>query len=533
MKSLIVQAHGLGDVVQTSVVLQHLARHRPDWEIDVICGIGKETALRGLCHAVYHDKQIHPVRSDYERVFNLGWTECYNLYADSPCTKACKCLREVFLITPELDLCRYVIHPTEEDFAAADNYLESLGCRREDDRYNAVIIHYQGNTSARKKDLAHTDAAAICELAIANGFVPIILDWDRRSRIPDQKKVFNPGAGHPLWHGYGTGDAGRMAALIERSRLFAGIDSGPGKVAGATSTPTVIAWRQHHPLMFHHLCENTLHLVPVKHREIHPAQHDGPYQFFRDHYEYIEYEDLTATLIQAYAGKLNVTSVPWNPMRRSHMLQARSFHIEYYEEHRQAGLDYLGHGEWQESYGRWLVDALSLKDKDVLDIGCACGSIAFGLQKAGCRPHGIDLNNHMIALGKQRFPVPLYVCDAVNLHLFGDESFDCVHSNQVAEHWKERLVPEILQEVKRVLKPGGVFFTVLDTADLFERQGRQHEKEDPTNGCIRPLAWWLEALRAAGFVDVRVEHESAMTEHPKSFFRRYDWDWWLVRKGTE
>ena len=33
------------------------------------------------------------------------------------------------------------------------------------------------------------------------------------------------------------------------------------------------------------------------------------------------------------------------------------------------------------------------------------------------------------------------MCDAVNLHLFGDGSWDAVHTAQVAEHWRPELVP--------------------------------------------------------------------------------------------
>jgi len=50
---------------------------------------------------------------------------------------------------------------------------------------------------------------------------------------------------------------------------------------------------------------------------------------------------------------------------------------------------------------------------------------------------GVDLNEHMIALGREKWPGMaglLHVADAVNLHMFSDESWDAVHSSQVAEH---------------------------------------------------------------------------------------------------
>src|SRR5262249_33146023 len=145
----------------------------------------------------------------------------------------------------------------------------------------------------------------------------------------------------------------------------------------------------------------------------------------------------------------------------------------------------------------------------------------------------VDLNNHTIYLGRLKFPVPLYVCDLVNLHLFGDESFALIHTNQCAEHWRKELVPFILRELHRVLKPGGILWSALDTVEGFERQGRQGEEEDPTNRCIERLSWWLKQARAAGFVDVRAEWEPRLQAHPLSFFRRYDWDWFCVQKDSK
>ncbi len=212
-------------------------------------------------------------------------------------------------------------------------------------------------------------------------------------------------------------------------------------------------------------------------------------------------------------------------------LTATSFDRRYYEEHREAGLDYLGHGDWQHAYGRWLADSLRWRGKQVLDVGCACGSIAEGLRAAGVHSNGIDCNNHMIALGRERFPeMPLWVCDTVNLHLFADCSLNAIHSNQAAEHFRPELVPFILREWYRVLKPGGLAFTVLDTPELYVRQDRRLEEEDPTHTCVRSLSWWHAQLQAAGFQDAAEEYRTELTTHAESYFNQYDWDWWLFRK---
>src|SRR5262249_35606636 len=104
--------------------------------------------------------------------------------------------------------------------------------------------------------------------------------------------------------------------------------------------------------------------------------------------------------------------------------------------------DYLGFGDWQRQYGRWLVESLGWKGQRVLDVGCACGSVLRGLGEAGAVVQGVDVSEHMVGLGRQTWPdmAPLlHVCDAVNLHLFGEACWDGLHSGQVAEHFKPEL----------------------------------------------------------------------------------------------
>ena len=94
-------------------------------------------------------------------------------------------------------------------------------------RYPVVLIHYQGNTSAEYKNLPHDLARQVCDQVIQAGFVPIILDWDNRSPLPDGKRIHNPHVDLDIWGGIGTGDAEVLAALIELSTLVIGVDSGP------------------------------------------------------------------------------------------------------------------------------------------------------------------------------------------------------------------------------------------------------------------------------------------------------------------
>jgi ADP-heptose:LPS heptosyltransferase/SAM-dependent methyltransferase len=186
----------------------------------------------------------------------------------------------------------------------------------------------------------------------------------------------------------------------------------------------------------------------------------------------------------------------------------------YYQERKRAGLDYLAYGDWQRDYGRWLVQSLGWHGKRVLDVGCACGAILRGLTEAGALVQGVDINEYMIALGREQWPAladKLFVCDAVNLHPFPDAAFDAVHAAQAAGEWKPDLVPHILQELARVTASRGVLFWCLD----------RHANP-------QPMSWWQEQLERTGWQPCSGDFEPALRRDPDSFLNRYQWDWLLA-----
>ena len=257
-------SHGIGDGAQFSVILKHLRKYRPDWIVDVVSGRGKHTAFRGLCNATYFDGQPRPDESTYDEARWVNWVENYNGYSDKPNSKITNCLAEEFHIPYDAILGRYEIHYTPDECDRAREWLADVGVKRlSNGRFQAVGLHYEGNTSTEKKNIGHHFARAVCEAVVGVGGKVILFDWDRRSPIPDGVNVINPGVGpSDLWGNFGSGDAGMIAAVVDQLSGFVGIDSGPGKIASATDTPTVIVWTGHNPLQFHDPAPNTLHLVP-------------------------------------------------------------------------------------------------------------------------------------------------------------------------------------------------------------------------------------------------------------------------------
>lgn len=306
MNILIKFRHGLGDAAQLTLVLTHLRHAHPDWNIDVAALPGKHSAFHGLCRNVFllPGQELPPAQ--YDRIFSLDWPECATCYANWPSTKAERCLQEVFQIEPAGERCRYTILPSQEAVDLARRYLEQV-CMvhpNADGRYPVVLIHYEGNTSGRDKNLSHAVAGRLCDTILECGAVPVILDWDDRSPLPDGRRIHNPHADLELWQGLGTGDAGALAALMEMATLVVGVDSGPLHVAGATSTPTIGVWTHHHPLHYFSHADHVIHLVPQNHPRLLRGDRDLGQRYFDEHYRSRIYDNLESELAGAVRDRL-------------------------------------------------------------------------------------------------------------------------------------------------------------------------------------------------------------------------------------
>lgn len=275
--------HGLGDAIQLTSVLGHLKFYYPDWDLTIWVGHGKHSALRSFGTVVTSDP-----KSKFDAVYDLDWWECDRCFRNTPSTKAELCLTNVFKLEPLPELAHYTVPVSEHAMGAARGYLTSIGATEAAGRFNVALLHYEGNTSTAEKNLSLETAAVICATIKRNGLIPVILDWDDRSRLPDQKTIFCPSKRHPIWDGHGTGDADTIAALIKQSAIFIGIDSGPQKVAMSTDTPTVAIWVRMFPAHYSIPTENTIHLCPPD-IERH-AKGPEAVEFFKSRYRHATYQ---------------------------------------------------------------------------------------------------------------------------------------------------------------------------------------------------------------------------------------------------
>lgn len=223
-------------------------------------------------------------------------------------------------------------------------------------------------------------------------------------------------------------------------------------------------------------------------------------------------------------------------------LTVKEFNKSYYEEHKDAGLDYLGHGYWQESYARMVVDATCqymYNNPFFLDIGCACGSILYGFKKLNLfsRVLGVDLNAHMVALGKKTFSFQddELICRSASDIPLEDKSITLVHSAQVFEHIPENNIDGIIKEMWRVMRDDGRAFIALDAVRIDENV--EMYMGDPTHVTLKSPDFWSNLFMENGFYfDVESYDRYARAPHgptkgiEESFFSAYHWSVWVLKK---
>ena len=109
---------------------------------------------------------------------------------------------------------------------------------------------------------------------------------------------------------------------------------------------------------------------------------------------------------------------------------------------------------------RWLARAVSARATTVLDVACGAGAMTRELERPGRLVVGVDISSAELELAARRSEGPWVRGDALRLP-FADESLDAVVSSMgmVVVHPTSKL----LEEVARVLKPGGMLAFIAPT----------------------------------------------------------------------
>jgi len=164
--------------------------------------------------------------------------------------------------------------------------------------------------------------------------------------------------------------------------------------------------------------------------------------------------------------------------------------------------------------------------KDVLEIGCGDGSLAFLLAENGNRVVAVDISEIALAVcneGKARRGDPEVVFkrgEATEIEC-PDSTFDFVISQDLVEHLAGELMPAHLREVCRVLKPGGSYVFWTPTRLYGSTSMGMHLKEYNLREAVK-------AVEAEGFkavwVDARLYKIGVLAEMP-SFAKSLAFAW--------
>ncbi len=131
----------------------------------------------------------------------------------------------------------------------------------------------------------------------------------------------------------------------------------------------------------------------------------------------------------------------------------------------------------------WIDEKISLKDKQILDVGTGTGAWAASLKNAGATAvTGIDFSHKMLAEAKKNHKdINFEIGDAENLHQFADNSFDIVTASYVLHGVKSDKRIKILSEMKRVSRKYVILQDFAGKTPLFIKLLETMERSDYKN----------------------------------------------------
>lgn len=100
------------------------------------------------------------------------------------------------------------------------------------------------------------------------------------------------------------------------------------------------------------------------------------------------------------------------------------------------------------------------KTTEVLDLCCGAGQTTQFLVRSSDRVTGLDISPVAIARAKKNVPQAQYVEGLAQKMPLDDNQFDLVHTSSALHEMTAEELEQILQEVYRVLKPGGILALV-------------------------------------------------------------------------
>lgn len=138
----------------------------------------------------------------------------------------------------------------------------------------------------------------------------------------------------------------------------------------------------------------------------------------------------------------------------------------------------------------------NVKGKKILDMGCGTGLYTKIIKKKGAKVKGIDLSEGMIKIAREEVPGVEFKVGSAEKLPYKNKEFDIVLAALMMEYFSSW--NKVLKEVKRVLKPNGLFIfstgnPVVNTLHRFYYKGRKfREIKDYFKEGVRVREWELK-----------------------------------------
>ncbi len=129
--------------------------------------------------------------------------------------------------------------------------------------------------------------------------------------------------------------------------------------------------------------------------------------------------------------------------------------------------------------------------KDILDIGCGPGHLAAAIARSHPQAHvrGLDLDPVQVRIARKHEAPNLSFDQGASHQLpLPDASLDWVITTESFHHWSRP--QESLDEIHRVLRPGGTFWIVEGAGDMTRGELEAWTGRRPFPG----LTWWVRAI---------------------------------------
>lgn len=282
------KGYGLGDAVQMSAVLRHVAKYRPNWTVDYQAEEGRHQVGRGIVANTFAYGAMYPTKH-YDAEVLICLYDTWANWHNRPNTRVSSCLHEHFGMEWDRECGRYQVNVPRDTCYLVQEAMSYMTATRPKLNTRAVAVHYAGDSDRARKNLTDEQASAVCDHIIKLGRVPLLVDWRNESLLSNRTNVCTTGK-CSYSREWGR-DAGINTVVIGLCEAFVGIDSGPSKCASATDTPALVTWTGHHPAPFHDPAPNTTHLVPRDYHGLQPVCNDrGVIEWFEANYNVCQYD---------------------------------------------------------------------------------------------------------------------------------------------------------------------------------------------------------------------------------------------------